>query len=93
MLYTCPRSQKHNELELLYIVDLSAEDLLLPMDGIRIRELELDNVTMTHYELEQLSRSLSSLSCIKELDLDGVRCSEHKDMCCIPVLDLRKHNN
>ena len=64
--------RKHNELELLYIVDLSAEDLLLPMDGIRIRELELDNVTVTHHELEQLSRSLSSWSCIEELDLDGV---------------------
>ena len=24
--------------------------------------------------------------------LDGVRCSEHRDRSCIPVLDLRKHN-
>ena len=84
--------RNHNDLEILYIEDLSVEDLLLPIDGIRLRELRLDNVTMTHHGLEQLSRSLSSLSCIKELKLDGVRCSEHTDMCCIPVLDLRKHS-
>ena len=84
--------RKHNELEILYIVDLSVEDLLLPMDGIRIRTLWLDKVTMAHHGLEQLSRSLSSWSCIKELNLDGVRCSEHTDMCCIPILDLRKQS-
>ena len=84
--------RKHNELEILYRVDLSAEDLLLPIDGIRIRELALDKVTMVHHRLEQLSRSLSSWSCITKLKLDGVRCSEHTDMCCIPGLDLRKHN-
>ena len=84
--------RKHNKLELLYIVDLSAEDMLLPMEGIRIRELALDNVTMAHHGLEQLSRSLSSWSCIKGLHLDGVRCSEQRDRCCIPVLDLQKHN-
>ena len=85
--------QNHNDLEILYIEDLSVEDLLLPIDGIRISELGLDNVTMTHHGLEQLSRSLSSLSCIKELKLDKVRCSEHTDMCCIPTLDLQNHND
>ena len=84
--------RNHTDLEILYIEDLSVEDLLLPIDGIRIRELGLDNVTMTHHGLEQLSRSLSSLSCIKELKFDKVRCSEHTDMCCIPTLDLRKHS-
>ena len=83
---------KHNKLQLLCIVDVSVEDLLLPIEGTRIRELELDKVTMAHHGLEQLSKSLSSWSCITELKLDGVRCSEHTDMCCIPVLDLRKHN-
>ena len=82
--------RKQNELEILYLVDLSAEDLLLPMDGIRMRELALDKVTLAHHGLEQLSSSLSSWSCIKELKLDGVRCGEHTDMCCIPVLDLQK---
>ena len=85
--------RKHSELEILYIVDQSAEDLLLPIDGIRIRELTLDSVTIAHHEQEQLSKSLSSLSCIKELKLDKVRCSEHTDMCCIPTLDLWNHND
>ena len=84
--------QKHNELELLRIMALPVEGLLLPMEGTRIRELFLDNVTMAHHELELLSRSSSSWSSIKQLHLGGVRCSEHRDRCCIPVLDLRKHN-
>ena len=69
----------------------AVEDLLLPTEGTRIRQLTLDNVTMVHHELEQLARSSSSWSSIKQLHLDGVRCSEHRDRCCIPVLDLRKH--
>ena len=84
--------RKYNELKLLYIKALPVEDLLLPMEGARIRQLFLDNVTMAHHELELLSRSSSSWSCIKQLHLDGVRCNEHRDRCCIPVLDLRKHN-
>ena len=84
--------QKHNELELLRIMALPVEGLLLPMEGTRIRELFLDNVTMAHHELELLSRSSSSWSSIKQLHLGGVRCSEHRDRCCIPVLDLRNHN-
>ena len=84
--------RKHNELELLCIMTSLVEGLLLPMEGTRIRSLALDNVTMTHHELDLLSRSSSSWSSIKQLHLDGVRCSEHRDRCCIPVLDLRKHN-
>ena len=84
--------QKHSELEILCICGLSIERLLLPMERARIRQLALVNVTMAHHELEQLSRSVSSLSCIEQLDLDEVRCSEHRDRCCIPVLDLLQHN-
>ena len=84
--------RKHNELELLRIKASPVEGLLLPMEGTRIRQLALYNVTMAHHELEQLSRSSSSWSSIELLELDGVRCSEHRDRRCIPVLDLRKHN-
>ena len=84
--------RKHNELELLSIKVSPVEGLLLPMEGTRIRQLTLDNVTMAHHELEQLARSSSSWSCIKQLHLDGVRCSENRDRSCIPVLDLWKHN-
>ena len=84
--------RKYNELELLYIMASPVEGLLLPMEGTRIRQLAPDNVTMAHHELEQLSRSSSSWSSIETLCLVGVRCSEHRDRSCIPVLDLRKHN-
>ena len=84
--------REHNELELLRIKASPVEGLLLPIEGTRIRQLSLDNVTMAHHELEQLSRSSSSWSSIEQLHLNGVRCSEHRDRCCIPVLDLRKHN-
>ena len=84
--------RKHNELELLRIKASPVEGLLLPLEGNRIRQLAIDNVTMAHHDLEQLSRSSSSWSSIKQLHLNGVRCSEHRDRCCIPVLDLRKHN-
>ena len=84
--------RKHNELELLRIKASPVEGLLLPMEGTRLKQLSLDNVTMAHHELEQLSRSLLSWSCIKQLHLNGVRCSEYRDRSCIPVLDLRKHN-
>ena len=57
--------RKHNKLELLCIVDLSVEDLLLPIEGTRIRKLALEKVSIAHHGLEQLSRSLSSLSCLK----------------------------
>ena len=65
--------------------------MLLPIEGTRIRYLALDDVTMAHHGLEQLSRSLASWSCIKELHLYGVRCIEHRDVCCIHVLVLRKN--
>ena len=84
--------RKHNELELLRKKASPVEGLLLPLEGNRIRQLAIDNVTMAHHDLEQLSRSSSSWSSIKQLHLNGVRCSEHRDRCCIPVLDLRKHN-
>ena len=71
---------------------LFVEVLLLPMEGTRIRQLVLDNVTMADHELELLSRSSSSWSSIKQLHLNGVSCSEHRDRCCIPVLDLQKHD-
>ena len=54
--------------------------------------LVLNNVTMSHHDLEQLSGLLSSCSDLEELDLDAVICNEQSHSCCIPVLDLQKHN-
>ena len=83
--------QKHDKLNTLELRWLSIEGLLLPVEGARITSLELDNVTMAHHGWEQLSGSVTSCSHLEFLRLDGVRCREHRDSCCIPVLDLQKH--
>ena len=84
--------QKHNKLEKLYLWNLSVKGLLLPVERDRFTSLILDNVTMNHQYLEQLSGSLSSCSCLNFLNLDEVKCSEQSHSCCLPVLDLQKHN-
>ena len=84
--------QKHNKLRKLDLRDLSVEGLLLPVEGDRLTYLSLYNETMNHQYLEQLSGSLSSYSCLEELYLVEVKCSEQSHSCCLPVLDLQKHN-
>ena len=84
--------QKHNKLKVLYLERLSVEGLLLPVEGDRFTSLRLTNVTMNHQYLEQLSGSLSSYSCLEKLWLIEVKCSEQSHSCCLPVLDLQKHN-
>ena len=80
---------KLKELELMY---LSVEGLLLPVERDRFTSLWLYNVTMNHQYLEQLLGSLSSYSCLEELYLYEVKCSEQSHSCCLPVLDLQKHD-
>ena len=84
--------QKHDKLETLYIQAIHIEGLLLPVEGARITSLRLLDITMSHHGCEQLSESLSSCSHLKYLYLYEVRCGEHSDSCCIPVLDLQKHD-
>ena len=84
--------QKHNKLQTRYLRDLSVEGLLLPVERDRFTSLILDNVTMNHQYLEQLSGSLSSCSCLENLWLIEVKCSEQSHSCCLPVMDLQKHN-
>ena len=85
--------QKHDNLKTLVLRYLSIEGLLLPVEGARITSLKLWYVTMTHRSCEQLSESLSSCSHLEDLYLDTVKCREHRDSCCIPVIDLQKHDN
>ena len=84
--------QKHDKLKTLELWSLSIEGLLLPVEGARITSLTLYNVTMSHHGCEQLSESLSSCSSLEYLSLTEVRCREHSDSSCIPVLDLQKHD-
>ena len=83
--------QKHNKLKELELANLSVEGLLLTAEGARIT-LKLTNVIMAHIGLEQLSGSLSSCSCLENLYLKSVECSEQSHSCCIHVLDLQKNN-
>ena len=85
--------QKHKKLKKLWLENLSVGGLLLPVEGVRMTLLELTNVTMSHHDLEQLSGSLSSYSDLEKLALVAVICNEQSHSCCIPVLDLQKHNN
>ena len=66
------------------------EGLSLPMEGAIIRSLVLRQVTMAH--LENFVQSLSSYISFESVHLEVVRCCEHRDGVCIPVLDLQKHN-
>ena len=84
--------EKHDKLETLMLWDISIEGLLLPVEGARITSLYLDVVTMTHHSWEQLSESSTSSSRLEDLHLFDVRCREHSDSSCIPVLDLQKHD-
>ena len=84
--------QKHNKLVKLELHEVSIEDLLLPVEGARITTLELDVVTMTHQGLEQLSGYLSSCSALENPGPNELGCREHSDCCCMPVLNLLKHN-
>ena len=83
---------KYSKLEKLKLCHLSVDGLLLPVERDMLTSLELTNVTMNHQYLEQLSGSLSSYSCLENLDLYEVKCSEQSHICFLPVLDLQKHN-
>ena len=84
--------QQHNKLKKLDLLVLSVEGLLLPVERDRFTSLRLINVTMNHQYLEQLSGSVSSCSCLENLNLFKVKCSEQSHSCCLPILDLQKHN-
>ena len=47
---------------------------------------------MPHNGLEQLLRCLQSSPDLEELSLNAVRCNDQSHNCCIPFLDLQKHN-
>ena len=84
--------QKYNKLKKLELENLPVSGLLLPVEGDRMTLLVLNNVTMAHHDLEQLSGSLSSCSDLENLDLDALICNEQSHSFCLLVLDLKKKN-
>ena len=71
--------QKNYKPRILYLLILSVEGLLLPMEGARARVLRHNNVSVAHHGLEQLSKFLSSLYDSWHLSPDEVDCSEHSN--------------
>ena len=84
--------QQHNKLRKLDLWNLSVKGLLLPVERDRFTTMYLRYVTMNHHDLEQLLGSLSPYSCLENLNLSKVKCSEQSHSCCLPVLDLQEHN-
>ena len=87
--------QKHHNLKDLRRKNLSVEGLLTPIQQeTAMHTLWLDNVTMTHHDIQSLCVSLSSWSALEHLWLNNLSCSDHSDRDCpLPVLDLQKHHN
>ena len=73
---------KRNKLEKLMLKNVSVVGLLLPVEGVRITALKLNNVTMTHFRCKQLVEYVSSFSTRVLPCLYRVRCSEHIDGAC-----------
>ena len=85
--------QKHNKLKTLILDTISVESLVLPLEGATITLLWLYNLTITHHSLEQIVKFVSVCPGLEELAVQKVKCIEHGDTVCLPVLDLQKHNN
>ena len=85
--------QKCNKLKKLELRGLSVEGLLLPVQGTRISEVIIIKVTLTHHDMEQLIRWLSSCSSLGKLHFFELSCSDHSSECILPaLLDLQKCN-
>ena len=85
--------QKQKNLKQLILDNISTEALLLPVEIVSITSMGLFNLTITHHGLEQVEKFVTFCPGLKELDVRKVKCVEHGDTVCIPVLDLHKHNN
>ena len=85
--FTVLNLQKHRKLWLLKLDSSSISGILLPShDRIKIKALVLSDLVLSHYSLEQLARSLSSLSAMVRLHLVNLSCSDHGGSCGLPSL-------
>ena len=80
---------KYHQLDMLKLDTSSISGLLLPkQDRLKITDLDLKNLVLSHYSLEQLCISMSSSSCICELNVNNLSCSDHGSSCFVPFLVL-----
>ena len=84
--------QKHHRLKVLKFDTSSISGLILPRQKrINITDLDLKNLTLTHFSLERLCTSPASMPDLDNLLLTNLSCSDHGDSCRLPALDLRIH--
>ena len=80
--------QKHRKLYMLKLDSSSISGILLPShDRIEIKALVLSDLVLSHYSLEQLPRSLSTLSRRVSRHLVNLSCSDHGGSCELPPLN------
>ena len=85
--FTVLNLQKHLKLNVLKLDSSSISGILLPShDRIKIKALVLSDLVLSHDSLEQLPRSLSSLSYYAGLHLVNLSCSDHGGSCELPSL-------
>ena len=76
----------------LILRELTVEGLLLPtVKESIISNLILEDLTMPHLGIEQLTRSLSICDGLERLELIRLSCGIHCGSCNLPALDLQTH--
>ena len=87
---------KHHKIVYLTLDTTSISGILLPRQKWPIiKNLDLKNLVLSHYSLEQLCTSLLSLPIIRnleELRLTNLSCMEHSGRCRLKSLNLYSHH-
>ena len=80
---------KHYQLEFLTLDTPSISGMILPrQERLRFKRLVIKNMVLSHYSLEQLCASLSSLSALNvKLHFTKLSCRDHDRGYCFPLLN------
>ena len=80
--FTVLNLQKHRKLKVMKLDSSSISGILLPsLDRIKITAYFLSDLVLSHYSLEQLPRSLSTLRRYARLHIVNLSCSDHGGSC------------
>ena len=88
--------QRHNSLKIMELIQLSVESMLLPGQGtlpLHLRKLIVQDSTLSHSGWKELFSLLCVSSTLAYLNIERPYCSDHGDSCCLPALDLQRHNS
>ena len=79
---------KHHKLDFLTLDTSSISGIIVPrQERLRFKRLVLKNLVLSHYSLEQLCASLSSLSALNvKLHFTKLSCRDHDGGYCFPLL-------